>query len=42
MATPFKAKPSKYNVRKNQVGMDKPLILTEVVQAYQHSNKKRK
>lgn len=40
MATPFKAKPSKYNVRKNQVGMDKPLILTEVIQAY--LNKKRK
>ena len=34
-----KAKPSKYNVKKNQVGMNKPLILLEVVQAYKKGKK---
>jgi len=39
MTTPSKAKPSKYNVIKNNKGMDKPFILTEVVQAYIKSKK---
>lgn len=39
MTTPSKAKPSKYNVKKNQVGMNKPFILMEVVQAYKKGKK---
>jgi len=41
MPVSYLAKPSKYNVKKNQVGMEKPFILTQVVEAYMKGAKRR-